>query len=101
MFRDGWQSLFELVRLGEIARRYRSVFPRDADGTFTASANGSFHLTLQLFIGLGLHWASPGCTAIIHLDTLQFKRIDHRTVIITGASRGIGAGLVGAFLKQG
>lgn len=26
---------------------------------------------------------------------------DHKTAIITGASRGIGAGLVGAFLKQG
>jgi NAD(P)-dependent dehydrogenase (short-subunit alcohol dehydrogenase family) len=26
---------------------------------------------------------------------------DHKTAIVTGASRGIGAGLVGAFLKQG
>ena len=26
---------------------------------------------------------------------------DQKTAIITGASRGIGAGLVGAFLKQG
>jgi NAD(P)-dependent dehydrogenase (short-subunit alcohol dehydrogenase family) len=26
---------------------------------------------------------------------------DHKTAVITGASRGIGAGLVGAFLKQG
>src|SRR6202023_740819 len=41
-------------------------------------------------------------TFILRIEALNRSYMpDHKTAIITGASRGIGAGLVGAFLKQG